>query len=191
MQPRLLALAIACAFGAFTHPAFAAAPAAAPAPAPAPQQDSAAEAPGPVTELESIKVTARRRAEDIEKIPVAVSAFSEEDLKDLQAENLDGLQGAVPGLNIVQGRGSSNSANIFIRGIGQPDALQTFDPGVGVYVDDVYYSRIQGALMTLFDVDHVEVLRGPQGTLYGKNSTGGAIKIVTREPGAATTGAAE
>lgn len=188
MQRHLLSLAIACACAALAHPAHAAAPAA----DPAPEQDSAAASQGnPMTELESIQVTARRRSENIEKIPVAVSAFSEEDLKDLQAENLDGLQGAVPGLNIVQGRGSANSANIFIRGIGQPDALQTFDPGVGVYVDDVYYSRIQGALMTLFDVDHVEVLRGPQGTLYGKNSTGGAIKIVTREPSAATTGAAE
>ncbi len=135
------------------------------------------------TELESITVTARRRSEDIEKVPVAVSAFSSEDLKDLQADNVDGLQGAVPNLNIVQGRGSSGSVNIFIRGIGQPDALQTFDPGVGFYVDDVYYSRIQGELFDLFDVDHVEVLRGPQGTLYGKNSTGGAVKIITKNAG--------
>src|SRR5690606_23467542 len=141
--------------------------------------------------LESVTVTARRRAENIEKVPVAVSAFSEEDLKDLQATNIDGLQGAVPGLNIVQGRGSSSSANVFIRGIGQPDALQTFDPGVGMYVDDVYYSRIQGALISLFDVDHIEVLRGPQGTLYGKNSTGGATKIVTKAPADAPTGSVE
>ena len=94
-------------------------------------------------------------------------------------------------MNIVQGRGSSSAVNIFIRGIGQPDALQTFDPGVGMYVDDVYYSRIQGALISLFDVDHVEVLRGPQGTLYGKNSTGGAVKIVTENPSDAPTGSVE
>ncbi|MGA9333250.1 MAG: TonB-dependent receptor [Rudaea sp.] len=143
------------------------------------------------TELESITVTARRRSEDIEKVPVAVSAFSSEDLKDLQADNVDGLQGAVPNLNIVQGRGSSGSVNIFIRGIGQPDALQTFDPGVGFYVDDVYYSRIQGELFDLFDVDHVEVLRGPQGTLYGKNSTGGAVKIITKTPGDTPEGSVE
>ena len=192
MQRRLLGLAIACALGAFTQTASAADPVAAPEPAAAPEQEIASATQGaPVTELEAIQVTARRRAESIEKIPVAVSAFREEDLKDLQVENLDGLQGAVPGLNVVQGRGSSNSANIFIRGIGQPDALQTFDPGVGMYVDDVYYSRIQGALISLFDVDHVEVLRGPQGTLYGKNSTGGAIKIVTKDPSDATTGSAE
>lgn len=132
--------------------------------------------------LDTIEVTARRRTESIDEVPVAVSAFGEDALRDLQATNIDGLQGAVPNMNIVQGRGSSNSVNVFIRGIGQPDALQTFDPGVGMYVDDVYYSRINGALFSLFDVSQVEVLRGPQGTLYGKNSTGGAVKISTRNP---------
>ena len=96
---------------------------------------------------------------------------------------LTGLQGAVPNLNIVQGRGSSDATNIYIRGIGQPDALQTFDPAVGVYVDDVYYRRIRGTQLDLLDVDRIEVLRGPQGTLYGKNTIGGAIKYVTRKPG--------
>lgn len=135
------------------------------------------------TDLDVITVTtARRRAESIQDVPVAVSAFGEEQLKDLQATDISGLQGAVPNLNIVQARGSSNSLNVFIRGIGQPDALQTFDPGVGMYIDDVYYSRINGALFSLFDVQQVEVLRGPQGTLYGKNSTGGAIKINTKNP---------
>ncbi|MET0936132.1 MAG: TonB-dependent receptor [Luteibacter sp.] len=143
------------------------------------------------TQLTEVTVSARRREESLEKVPVAVSAFSEEDMKDLQASTIDGLQGAVPNMNIVQGRGSSTSVNIFIRGIGQPDALQTFDPGVGMYVDDVYYSRIQGALVSLFDVDHVEVLRGPQGTLYGKNSTGGAVKIVTKNPGTTPEGSVE
>jgi iron complex outermembrane receptor protein len=198
MQRRILSLAVACAFSAWAGSAVAAdndavAPndAADPAAAPdAPAASTPARA-NEATELESITVTARRRSENIEKVPVAVSAFSEEDLKDLQATNIDGLQGAVPGLNIVQGRGSSSSANVFIRGIGQPDALQTFDPGVGMYVDDVYYSRIQGALISLFDVDRVEVLRGPQGTLYGKNSTGGAIKIVTKDPSESTTGSVE
>ncbi len=137
---------------------------------------------GDAARLDTITVTARRRSESIHDVPVAVSAIGEAELQSLQASNIDGLQGAVPNMNIVQGRGSSNSVNVFIRGIGQPDALQTFDPGVGMYVDDVYYSRINGALFSLFDVEQVEVLRGPQGTLYGKNSTGGAIKIVTRNP---------
>ena len=143
------------------------------------------------TTLDRITVTARRRVESIQDVPVAVSAFGEDALADLQANNIEGLQGAVPNLNIVQGRGSANSVNVFIRGIGQPDALHSFDPGVGIYVDDVYYSRINGALFSLFDVQQVEVLRGPQGTLYGKNSTGGAIKVVTKEPAGEAGGSGE
>nr|NUR36632.1 TonB-dependent receptor [Sphingomonas sp.] len=112
-----------------------------------------------------------------------MSAFNERALDRLQATDTTALQGAVPNLNIVQGRGSSNATNIFIRGIGQPDALQTFDPAVGVYVDDVYLSRIRGNQLDLLDVDRIEVLRGPQGTLYGKNTIGGAIKFVTHRPG--------
>ncbi len=134
------------------------------------------------TQLDEVTVTARRRSESIQDVPVAVSAFGEEQIKDLQASTVEGLQGAVPNMNIAQGRGSANSVNVFIRGIGQPDALQTFDPGVGMYVDDVYYSRINGALFSLFDIQQLEVLRGPQGTLYGKNSTGGAIKLTTKNP---------
>src|SRR3546814_10813726 len=99
--------------------------------------------------LDAVTVTARRRTESIQDVPVAVSAFSEEDLANLQASDVTGLQGAVPNLNMVQGRGSANSVNVFIRGIGQPAALQTFDPGVGMYVDDVYYSRINGAMFPL------------------------------------------
>jgi iron complex outermembrane receptor protein len=129
-----------------------------------------------------IVVIARKREERLIDVPIAVSAFGQDDLSKLQAQDLSGVQGAVPNLNLVQGRGSSSNANIFIRGIGQPDALQTFDPAVGVYVDGVYMSRIQGALMNLYDVERVEVLRGPQGTLYGKNTIGGAVNIVSRKP---------
>lgn len=132
---------------------------------------------------EQIVVTARRTEERLETVPVSVSAFSARALDRIQANDTTGLQGAVPNLNIVQGRGSSNATNIYIRGIGQPDALQTFDPAVGVYVDDVYYSRIRGTQLDLLDLERVEVLRGPQGTLYGKNTIGGALKVVTRKPG--------
>ncbi len=114
---------------------------------------------------------------------MAVSAFTSDDLEVLQADNLDSLQGAVPNLNLVRGRGSNSSVNAFIRGVGQPDALQTFDPAVGIYLDDVYMARIQGSLFKLYDIERIEVLRGPQGTLYGKNTPGGAIKLVTKEPG--------
>ncbi|MCL7713064.1 TonB-dependent receptor [Stenotrophomonas mori] len=146
------------------------------------RQPAAPTATPQATQLDEVTVTARRRAESIQDVPVAVSAFGEEQLKDLQAATVEGLQGAVPNMNIAQGRGSANSVNVAIRGIGQPDALQTFDPGVGMYVDDVYYSRINGALFSLFDIQQLEVLRGPQGTLYGKNSTGGAIKLTTKDP---------
>lgn len=130
-----------------------------------------------------IVVTARRTQENIQSVPSSISAFGEQALDRIQATDSTGLQGAVPNLNIVQGRGSSNATNIFIRGIGQPDALQTFDPAIGVYVDDVYLSRIRGNQLDLLDIERLEVLRGPQGTLYGKNTIGGAIKYVTRKPG--------
>ncbi len=179
MKRKYLSLAIGCvllspAAWAQQAPADAAPPPAAPA--------QSAQAQEEAKTLDAVTVTARRRTESIQDVPVAVSAFGEEQLKDMQASDVSGLQGAVPNMNIVQGRGSANSVNVFIRGIGQPDALQTFDPGVGMYVDDVYYSRINGALFSLFDIQQVEVLRGPQGTLYGKNSTGGAVKLTTKNP---------
>jgi iron complex outermembrane receptor protein len=151
--------------------------------APVAAQDTAAPAAETASEDSGeILVTARRREERLIDVPVAVTAFNQDDLQRIQAIDLSGLQAAAPNLNLVQGRGSAASANIFIRGLGQPDALQTFDPAVGIYVDGVYLSRIQGALLNLFDVERIEVLRGPQGTLYGKNTTGGAISIVSRKP---------
>ncbi|MFC3078475.1 TonB-dependent receptor [Phenylobacterium terrae] len=135
------------------------------------------------TQVEELVVTARRTEENLQTTPVAISAFSEAALQRQGATQITDLQGAVPNLNLVQGRASSNSTNIYIRGVGQPDALQTFDPAVGVYIDDVYISRIRGTQFDLLDLQRVEVLRGPQGTLYGKNTIGGALKLVTRRPG--------
>lgn len=134
------------------------------------------------TVVEDIIVTARRTEESAQKTPLALTAFSGESLERTGAQQVTDLQGAVPNLNLVQGRGSSNSTNIYIRGIGQPDSLQTFDPAVGVYVDDVYYSRIRGTQFDLLDLERVEILRGPQGTLYGKNTIGGAMKLLSRRP---------
>jgi iron complex outermembrane receptor protein len=150
---------------------------------PAPEATAAADDDGQDSATGDIVVTARRTEESLQRVPAAVSSFNERALDRLQATDTTALQGAVPNLNIVQGRGSSNATNIYIRGIGQPDALQTFDPAVGVYVDDVYLSRIRGNQLDLLDVDRIEVLRGPQGTLYGKNTIGGAIKFVSRRPG--------
>ena len=147
--------------------------------APVQAQDSE---PAVSNDADDIVVVARKREERVLDVPIAVTAVSETQLAKMGANDLSGVQGAMPNVNIVQGRGSASSANMFIRGIGQPDALQTFDPAVGVYVDGVYMSRIQGALLNLFDVQRVEVLRGPQGTLYGKNTIGGAVNVISRKP---------
>ena len=178
-------LARAALFGGTAAIALAAAPAWAQAVDPAatataePPADETADS----TDDGVITVTARRTEESLQTVPASVSAFDSRALDRIQATDPTGLQGAVPNLNIVQGRGSSNATNIYIRGVGQPDALQTFDPAVGVYVDDVYLSRIRGTQLDLLDVERIEVLRGPQGTLYGKNTIGGALKVITRRPG--------
>src|SRR3546814_6015809 len=122
-------------------------------------QDAAAAADTPAASdqqdtvtLNAVTVTARRREEPLQDVPVAVSAFGEEQLDNMQASAISGLQGAVPNMNIVQGRASANSVNVFIRGIGQPDALQTFHPGVGIHVHPVYHSSTPGPLFSLLAV---------------------------------------
>lgn len=146
------------------------------------QETPAIEDASDIATSNEITVIARRREERLLDVPIAISALNTDALEKAGAKDLSGIQGAIPNVNIVQGRGSASSANFYIRGIGQPDALQTFDPAVGVYVDGVYLSRIQGALLNLFDVQRVEVLRGPQGTLYGKNTIGGAVNVVSKKP---------
>lgn len=131
-------------------------------------------------QIEEIIVTARRRSESLQDVPVAVSAFDAHRIQELQAESISGLQNAVPNLYLDRGDGANTV--IFIRGIGQNDSLAFADAAVGVYVDDVFIARSQAAFLDLFDVDRVEILRGPQGTLYGRNTTGGAIKFVSAEP---------
>lgn len=158
-----------------------------PANATAPAQDAAATAANDgtakrakVTGLEAVKVTARRRDEWLQDVPVAISAFSEQQLSDLHADDISGIQHAVPNLYLDKGDGAN--AVIYIRGVGQNDSLAFADPGVGIYVDDVFIARSQAAFLEMFDVDRVEVLRGPQGTLYGRNTIGGAIKFVSKLP---------
>jgi iron complex outermembrane receptor protein len=130
--------------------------------------------------LEEIIVTARRRSETLQDVPGAVSAFSENLIANLQADDLSGLQYAVPNLYLEEG--DASNAVIFLRGVGQNDSLAFVESGVAVYVDDVFISRTQAAFLDLFDVERVEVLRGPQGTLYGRNSPGGAIKFISTVP---------
>ena len=113
-------------------------------------------------------------------MPVAVTAFTAEALDQLNVEDLGDLDAQVPNLTIYAARGSSSTITAYIRGVGQSDPLWGVDPGVGIYLDDVYIARPQGALLDVFDVERIEVLRGPQGTLYGKNTIGGAIKYISR-----------
>ncbi|WP_374764110.1 TonB-dependent receptor [Yunchengibacter salinarum] len=134
--------------------------------------------------VEEITVTARKREEGLQSTPVAVTAFSTEGLEKRNIFELKGIQQFTPNLRINQGRpdGGDSAAQIFMRGVGQNDFIFPNDPGVGLYLDDVYIARSVGGMMSLVDVERVEVLRGPQGTLYGRNTIGGAIKIVTNRP---------
>ncbi|HEV6968408.1 TonB-dependent receptor, partial [Roseateles sp.] len=133
-----------------------------------------------VATLETVKVTARKREESLQDVPVAVTALTAEQLDKLAIKDLGDLQGQVPNLTIYAARGSNTTITTFIRGVGQADPLWGVDPGVGIYFDDVYIARPQGALLDVYDVQRVEVLRGPQGTLYGKNTIGGAVKYVSK-----------
>lgn len=143
-----------------------------------------------VATLEAVTVTARRREESLRDVPVAVTALSGAKLESLNVRNLGDLQGQVPSLTVYAARGSNTTLTTFIRGVGQADPLWGVDAGVGIYLDDVYIARPQGALLEVFDTERIEVLRGPQGTLYGKNTIGGAVKYVSRKLGTQTEGSA-
>jgi iron complex outermembrane receptor protein len=134
---------------------------------------------------EAIVVTARKREETLQDTPIAVSAFSGRGLEARGIQNTEGLAQITPNLTLQNNpsfSGSSNSAAIYIRGIGQQDFVPTVEPGVGVYVDGVYVARSLGSILDLVDFERVEVLRGPQGTLFGRNTIGGAISVTTKAP---------
>ena len=133
----------------------------------------------------NIIVTARKREEDLQDTPIAISAFSTESLEARGVVSTDSLATITPNLTLQNNPafgGSSNSAAIYIRGIGQQDFVPTVDPGVGVYVDGVYIARSVGGILDLVDFERIEVLRGPQGTLFGRNTIGGAISITSAAP---------
>jgi iron complex outermembrane receptor protein len=131
--------------------------------------------------IQEIVVTARRFAEDLQNVPIAVTALSAAAIQTQDVTNLQDLNSFVPNMKIAADRATSSTINVYIRGVGQSDPLWGFEPGVGVYIDDVYLARPQAALLDVIDVQDLEILRGPQGTLYGKNTIAGAIKYVTRE----------
>jgi len=134
--------------------------------------------------LEEVIVTATKREESIYEVPIAVSAFTEDVIFKQGIVDLTDIGKFVPNLTVTGfSAGHVSSINVFIRGIGIQDHLITTDPGVGVYVDGVYLGRQVGQNWSLANIERVEVLRGPQGTLYGRNTIGGAINIITRKPG--------
>ena len=135
--------------------------------------------------MEEIKVTARKREEGLQDTPIAVSVFSGESLEARGIQRVDEIAGLTPNMsfdNINTNGGGGNSAAVYLRGVGQRDFLPSADPGVGIYVDGVYFARSIGSVLDIIDIDRIEVLRGPQGTLFGRNTTGGAIAIHTQKP---------
>jgi iron complex outermembrane receptor protein len=137
-------------------------------------------------QLEEVVVTARRFEELLQDTPVSVSTFTAQELEERSIFSTEDLDLVTPNLEFTNDTtlaGNNNSSNIFIRGVGQTDPTSTVDPGVGLYIDDVYMGQSIGGTMDMRDIANVQVLRGPQGTLFGKNSVGGAILLTTVEPG--------
>jgi len=132
--------------------------------------------------LEEVIVTARKRQESLQETPVAVTALSATALRDAGIRNLADLNQIAPNIEIQPGNGNAGVANIYIRGIGQRNTGPNIDSGVGIYIDDVYLGRPDGGLLDINDIESVQVLRGPQGTLFGKNTTGGALVFTTNRP---------
>ncbi|MFN3287635.1 MAG: TonB-dependent receptor, partial [Sphingomonadaceae bacterium] len=131
----------------------------------------------------AIIVTARRREEAALDVPIAVSAFSGDTLERAAALDITDVTALAPNVTLEVSRGTNSTLTAFIRGVGQQDPVAGFEAGVGIYLDDVYLNRPQAAVLDIYDVERIEVLRGPQGTLYGRNTIGGAVKYVTRKLG--------
>ena len=133
-------------------------------------------------QLQEVVVTAQFRQQSVQTTPIALTAVSGQQLEERSMENVTNLNGVAPNVTITGGTAALGPvAQVFIRGIGQSDGHPGLEPGVGLYVDDVYHGLMLGSEMDLSDLDRVEVLRGPQGTLAGKNSIGGAIKLYSTE----------
>jgi iron complex outermembrane receptor protein len=135
-------------------------------------------------EADTIVVTAQFREQDLQETPIAISAFDAEALEQRGVSDIIGAANLAPNVQLSSGAGNfGGMAAIFIRGVGQSDPHFAVEPGVGMYIDDVYYGVLTGSIFELMDVDRVEVLRGPQGTLSGKNSIGGAVRLFSQTPG--------
>ena len=128
--------------------------------------------------LEEVIVTARKREENIQETPLAVTALSGDDLREAGIDNVADLSKSVPSLQINKGQGNQ----IYIRGIGERTGFVRVDPTVGVYLDGLFLPRADGQLLDTVDVENLQILRGPQGTLFGKNTTGGALMLSLAKP---------
>jgi len=178
MRMRLAAMVAVCVLGMITDLAW----------AEEPQQD------GTGWLIEEITVTARKREESLQDTPISISAYTAESLEYRGVTQLSEIADFTPNLvfqNNASFGGASNAAAVYIRGIGQKEFLPTVEPGVGIYVDGVYIARSVGAILDIVDVERVEVLRGPQGTLFGRNTIGGAINITTKKPNEELSGQVE
>lgn len=132
--------------------------------------------------IEEIVVTARRREETAQKVPIPISAFSGEQLRERGITEIKNIEQITPNMDFQNSGVNKGTAQIFLRGIGQVNWGPTQDPKVGTYVDRIYLGRPQGGVFDLFDVNLVEVLRGPQGTLFGRNTTAGLVHVITNDP---------
>ena len=133
--------------------------------------------------IEDIVVTAQFREQNLQETPLAISAFSGELLEARGAADTNDIDMFVPNAVIQPlGAGWGSTVAAFVRGIGLNDNILSYEPGVPIYVDDVYLGRNQGAIMDLLDLERVEVLRGPQGTLFGKNAIGGTVRFISSKP---------
>lgn len=141
--------------------------------------------------LNVIVVTAQRREESVQDVPIAISAFDAAELETRGVSNALEVTQFVPNLVGLNNTGLGTANSYYLRGIGNTESIATFDPPIGTYVDDIYMSRQNANNLSFFDVDRVEVLRGPQGTLFGRNTTGGAVSVFLKEPGDEISGFAE
>jgi len=144
-------------------------------------QDANADA-SKAVQLDQLVVTAQRHEQKLQETPVSVSVFSPQQLEHKAVARIDELKYDIPNVTMQQNTATSSGAKIFLRGVGQDESMFTSDPAIAIYIDDVYIPRQNGAMFDLLDVERIEVLRGPQGTLYGRNATGGAIRYITRKP---------
>ena len=133
-------------------------------------------------QIDVVVTTAQRQSQNLQDVPVSVTAVTIEEIEDRQVYDLLDLQTLVPNINLGTNTGTANAARIFLRGVGEDESRGAVDQAVGIYVDGVYVGRSVGSLFDVVDLEQIEVLRGPQGTLYGRNSNGGAIKLTSVKP---------